>query len=291
MAAGVLLLGASPAVHAGDVILTGNVLKVGVSDGGSLIDSAFTVGINQSPNHDGVFPPYDFLKPGTPFEFYSIGANNSSATQGAGDYATNQFGGTTTNTSSGTLLSTSTTGTHWGDLAWNQSMSFGLNGGTIDFSVTLTNTGNTTLGNVVYARGLDPDQDVYAGGGYATTNTIVNGNLVTARAPITDWTIGIFSDSMYAHTPSISGAWYTNPYTLQSPINDGYGDNTINMAWNLGSMDPGASKTVTFQYRIAETHGEVENPDAVPDSGSTLLLLGIAFAALAGFSFRREILA
>ncbi len=280
--AGLLALLLLPSARAGDQILTGNVLKVGISDGGSLIDSAFTVGIDQSPTQNGVFTGFDFLKPGTPFEFWSVGADGNSGTQGAGNYAYNAFGGTTTNTSAGSLLSTSTTGLHFNDISLSQLMSFGQNSGIIDFSVTLTNIGNAPLSNVVYARGLDPDQDVYAGGGYETTNTVVSGDLVTARAPVTDWTIGIYSNSSYAHTPTVQSSWATNPYTLLTPHNDGYGDYTINMGFDLGTLNVRESKTVTFQYRVAETHGEVEHP-GVPDSGSTLSLMGVAFAACAGF--------
>jgi len=110
---------------------------------------------------------------------------------------------------------------------------------------------------VVYARGLDPDQDVYAGGGYVTKNTIASGNLVYGSAPITDWTIGIFSDSPYSHVPSIRADWSSDPYSLLTPRNDGDGDYTINMVFDIGTLGAGQSANVDFQYRIAETGGGV----------------------------------
>lgn len=288
IAAGLLAIVAVQSVNAADVILTGNVLKVGVNNTGGLIDSGFTVGINYSQTGNSVFPSYDFIKPGTPFEFFSVGVNGSWNDQGYNPG--NAFGGTTSNTSAGSVLSAHTTGITALGLDITQDLSFTQNGGTIDFTVTFANNNTFALNNVVYARGLDPDQDVFAGGGYPTTNAIPNGNLVTGSAPITDWTIGIFTDSMYAHTPSVQAGWDTNPYNLLTPRNDGYGDYTINMAWNLGDIAAGASKTVTFQYRIAETKGEVVDPDgpSVPDSGSTVALLGLAMLSMVGFNLRRK---
>jgi hypothetical protein len=107
---------------------------------------------------------------------------------------------------------------------------------------------------------------------------------VIGSAPLTDWTIGIFTDSAIAHTPSVRRDWSSDPYSLLLPVNDGYGDYTLNMAWNVGTLAAGSSATITFQYRIAETSGGVVTPPpppGVPDATSTLglLLLGLGGAA------------
>lgn len=265
------------ALHAADAILTGNYLKVGVNNSGGLIDSSFNVGITYDKTGTATFPPYDFLKPGTPYEFGAVGYNSNSATFGY--YDGNTIGGTTTDTSAGTTLSTNTVAT-WNSLSITQNMWFSKDGGTIYFDVKLKNISTDLLSNVVYARGLDPDQDVYAGGSYDTNNSIVSGDLVTGSAPTTDWTIGIFSDSTFAHTPTIRSAWpYGDPYGLLTPRNDGNGDYSINMAWNIGSLAAGATADVTFQYRIAPTKDEVVTPPGtgVPDAASTL---GLTLGAL-----------
>ena len=126
---------------------------------------------------------------------------------------------------------------------------------------------------------------------YQGANSIVNGNLVTGSAPVTDWTIGIFSNSSYAHTPTIQYSWTSDPYILQVPHDDGYGDWTINMGWNIGTLAAGETAVVNFQYRIAETKGEVVTPHVpgVPDTTSTLAVLGATLLGLAGF--RRKFLA
>jgi len=120
---------------------------------------------------------------------------------------------------------------------------------------------------VVYARGLDPDQDVYAGGLYNTNNTIASGDLVYASAPITDWTIGIYSNSSYDHVPTISYYWpFADPYSLLTPRDDGNGDYSINMAFDIGTLAPGASADIAFQYRIADTSGGVAVRNPPPSS-------------------------
>lgn len=271
------LLALSGVSYAGTYTYDGQYLRVGISNSGGLIDDGFVVGIDYDKTGTSTWTGFDFLKPGTPFEFYSIGVNG--AWQAAGYDSGNNFGATTTDTSAGSVFSAMTTFAY-GDLTGVQTMSFASGAGTISFNVVLTNSGSTAL-DVVYARGLDPDQDVYAGGGYPTTNTIVNPDLVTGSAPITDWTIGIFSNSSFAHVPGVSAPWSQDPYNLLTGPNDGFGDYTINMAWDLGTLAPGAQAAFGFEYRIAETQGGVVNPGAVPEPG-TMLLMGTALAGLFG---------
>jgi len=265
------------AVPASAVVLDGNYLRVGVSNSGGLIDDAFTVGIDYDKNGTGTWTGWDFLKPGTPYEFHSIGYGGGTW-NAAGYYHGNSFSATSVNTSAGTTNSAVTTGTY-GPLSIAQTLSYADSSGFIDFYVRLTNTSGAAVTDVVYARGLDPDQDVYAGGGYPTTNVISSGDLVYAAAPITDWTIGIYSNSAYPHVPTINSGWDSDPYSLLTPRDDGYGDWTINMAFDIGTLDPGQYADIYFQYRIAETHGGVT---PIPEP-CTMILFGTGIAGAAGF--------
>jgi hypothetical protein len=278
----VVWLTLSVTAYADTFDLTGNYLHVGVSNSGGLIDDGFGVGIDYDKTGTSTWTAYDFLKPGSPFEFYSIGVDGTWAP--AGYSSGNSFGASTTNTSAGAMNSAVTTGLY-GDVAFTQTLSYAKSAGAIDFQVLLTNTGSTSH-DVVYARGLDPDQDSYVYGSSWTSNSVVNGNLVIGSGPYTDWTIGIFSDSTVAHTPTVDAGWDQDPYDLLVAHDDGYGDYTINMAWDIGTLAPGADATLTFQYRIAETAGEVVNPNLVPVPGAVLLgSLGLSFA---GWLLRRR---
>ena len=277
-----IMLGFPSFAMADTLVFDGDYLRVGVSNSGGLIDDNFVVGIDYDKTGTSTWTTYDFLKPGTPFEFYSVGVGGDWNT--AGYSSGNSFSATTTDSTAGGVFS-SVTNFSYGQLLGVQTLSFPAGSGTISFEIVLTNSGESALEDVVYARGLDPDQDVFAGGGFATTNTIVNGNLVIGSAPITDWTIGIFSDSTYEHVPGISSPWDQNPYALLLGPNDGFGDYAINMAWNLGSLNAGESATFAFEYRIAETSGEVIG--TVPEP-STMLLLGAGLAGLAAVVRKRQ---
>jgi hypothetical protein len=282
-----LILAVSATAGATTFTMAGDYLRVGVSDSGGLIDDNFVVGIDYDITGTSSWTSYDFLKPGIPFEFYSIGYAGS--WDAAGYDHGNSFGASSTNTSAGTTNSGTTVGTY-GPLSFQQDLWYADDSGFIDFHVTLTNTSTTAVSDVVYARGLDPDQDVYAGGGYPTTNAIPSGDMVYASAPVTDWTIAIFSDSSYAHTPSVqgpaSGGWLSDPYGLLTPHLEVYGDYSINMAWDIGTLNPGESAEIYFQYRIAETHGGV---DPVIPEPMTMLAIGMGIAGLAGYVRKRKL--
>lgn len=243
-------------------ILEGNVLRVGVSNTGGLIDDAKTVGIDYDKNGTAAWTTYDFLTPGSPFEFYSIGVDDiwDEAGYSSGD----AFGATTTNTSSGSALAALTTGSFNG-LDITQVLTFLNDSGVIDFTITLTNSSETIMTNLAYARGLDPDQDVYAGGGYSTNNDIPRSDLVTATATVTNWTIGI-RDSVGGGVPSVDSGWDQNPYNLFIPHNDGNGDYTINMTWQRASLATGESWVIKFQYIIDDTLAGVVDPFTITTS-------------------------
>jgi len=268
-----MVLGLGTVAHAASFTLSGTYLNVGVSNSGGLIDDAFTYGINP------VGTNVDFLKPGNPFEFYSIGVNGSWATAGwGGGYYTpaNPFNTTTNDISSLTpgKLTASSMGffTLGGSQLQiiNQFAWFDKNEMTIHFSADLLNMGSTTATNVVYARGLDPDQDVNGYGSSSTINTMT-ANSVSAYGPLSKYTISIIDNAMsVTGVPSVSN-WATDPYYLLTAGTIGDGDYTIAMAWNIGDIGPHQSVEIDYAYKIS----------AVPLPPSILFLApGLAGLAL-----------
>lgn len=265
-----LVLGLALSAQAASFVLGGNILDVGVSSSGGLVNDVLNQGITYKPGP----LPNDFTLPGTPFEFYAIGVGGTSAAAGVMSNDTNTFNMVTTNYSTATLLHAQTTNGVFtvggASLIYTQNVYFDINSSTINFSVDILNAGSTAINNVVYARGLDPDQDVFLGGGYATNNSIGAGT-VTAVGPLSNLYITI-KDLTGGGVSAISSGWSTDPYVLLGGPNDGNGDYTINMAWNIGTLEAGRSYEIDFQYQI----GVVPVPPSVVLLGSALLgLLGL----------------
>ncbi len=265
-------VGAAGSLQAASFVLTGTQMTVGVDESGGLIDASFTAGIIPAWR-----PAVDYLRPGSPFQFYSIGVDGQWNTAG---YAPgNVFSASTANTSAGPTLSATTTGT-FGSLSFTQLLWFGINDTTIRYEITFENTGPLTLTDVVYAVGLDPDQEEFIlSGVFDTLNSIPDGNTVIATgANFGDW-IRIFSNDPLAHVPSVDINWDTDPYNLLVPHNDGDGDNTINMAFRIGDMAPG--QVVTFGY-------EISIGTVIPEPRDYALLGGLGLLGFAAYRrFRR----
>jgi hypothetical protein len=259
-------VGAAGSLQAASFVLTGTQMTVGVDESGGLIDASFTAGIIPAWR-----PAVDYLRPGTPFQFYSIGVNNQWLS--AGYSPGNNFGASTVNTSAGPILSARTTGT-FGDLSFTQLLWFGVNDTTIRYEITFMNNGLAPLENVVYAVGLDPDQEADLGITYDTLNFIPDGNRVIAAGPtVGDW-IRISSYDVLPHVPSVDVDWNEDPYFLLTGPNDGHGDNTINMAFRIGDMLPG--QMVSFGYAISI--GTV-----IPEPRAYALLGGLGLLGFAAY--------
>lgn len=264
---------AAGSLQAASFVLTGTQMTVGVDESGGLIDASFSAGIIPAWR-----PAVDYLRPGSPFQFYSIGVNGQ--WDSAGYDSGNNFGATTVNTSLGPILSATTTG-RFGDLSFTQVLWFGINSTTIRYEITFENTGPSPLSDVVYAVGLDPDQEAdIPPFDFATLNSIPDGDTVIATgATYGDW-IRIYSNDRLDHVPSVDEGWNTDPYfLLNMPPNDGDGDNTINMAFAIGDLAPG--QVVNFGYEIAI--GTV-----IPEPRDYALLGGLGLLGFAAWRrFRR----
>ncbi|MGD0828632.1 MAG: hypothetical protein ABSA09_11185 [Desulfobaccales bacterium] len=281
-----LLVGLAPSPgNANTFILTGNYLDVGISNSGGLINdtpggpyyaATGSTGIRYAPAGNGIYTAVDFLTPGSPLEFYSIGVNGINLGS-AGYWDGNTFGMNTTNVSTGSVQSSASFSFAGAStLLLIQTVHFLNNSKDISFTIEMQNLGGSTLNNIVYARGLDPDPDFIPYGNYSTNNSIAGG-VVTAVGPRTNYSIAIQNVGKIAGVPSITD-WDQNPYDLLLPTNLGNGDYTIDMAWDIGTLLPGQSAEVDFQYNI---NGPVPLPP-------TVLLLGSGLFSLAFLGRRRK---
>jgi hypothetical protein len=253
----VTLFGAQSAMA--DVTVSGDYLKFGVGDNGSLIDFATFTGLQFDPTGTGNFAGApDFLTPGSPFAFFSVGVNNSYQVAGGGG-SNNPFSSVTgTLSNSGTTYVITSAGTYSG-LNISQIITFDLNSSVIHTEVLLTNRSGHALNNVVYGAGLDPDQDATCCT-FSTMNTINGqgmGAEVMATGMYTGLSITMTNTSGWAAVASVSN-WETNPYSLSGPpVNYGDGDYTIGLGYKFGTVANNAQIAIGYDYTIA---GQVPEP-------------------------------
>jgi hypothetical protein len=287
----------SSALFADSFVLSGNYLNVGVSNSGGLVDDATSCGIQFDPAGGGSYGPSDFVAPGVPFEFWSLGLDTAVAgpifvSSGNALLASaypalsngNPLNMVTTNTSSGSTLSAHSVGT-WEELniGVTQDLWFDTNESTIHFHTAITNSNEADIQGA-FARGADPDQDANTYFDYTTLNTIPSANSVTAVGPESGLYITLIDEAKYPDgIPSIGGPssdWPTDPFFLfNTPPNDGDGDNSINLAWS-GLLQGGQTVDLYYAYKLGPT-----NP--VPEP-CTLSLLGLGAMGLLGLRRRKQ---
>ena len=271
------LLAAYAAPAMADVTLIGDYLKVGVNDGGSLINFATLTGLQFDPTGTGNFnSTHDIITPGNPFAFYGIGINGDYAVAGGG-LSANPFHSVTFSASgNGNNFALTVGGTYKG-LQIQQTLSFAKDSNVIHTTVVLTNTTTASLNDVVYGVGLDPDQDAYAGS-HNTQNSILGQGVdasVSATGPLSNVAITLSNTSGWAATNANVSHWTTNPYDLTGPvINSGNGDSIINLGYNLGSIAAGSQRSLGYDYTISSV-------SAVPEPGTYgMMLAGIGLLGL-----------
>ncbi|RZT10422.1 VPLPA-CTERM protein sorting domain-containing protein [Duganella sp. CF402] len=277
----VTLFGAQSAMA--DVTVSGDYLKFGVGDNGALIDFGLygwpVTGLQFDPSGTGNFSGApDFLTPGTPFAFFSLGVNSAVATAGGGGQ-NNPFSSTTATLSNVGTTYVFTSGGTYAGLNISQTITFDTNSNIIHTDVVLTNKSNGVLSNVTYAAGLDPDQDATCCT-YSTINTIGGqgmGAEVTALGAYTGLSITMSNTSGWAAVASISG-WETNPYTLSGAVIDyGNGDNTIALGYKFGDMAKNQQIAIGYDYTVA----------AVPEPATYGMLLA-GLGAVGAIARRRK---
>ncbi len=281
---------ALPGVHTGSnasgLFLGGNYIELGIrtnnsigkfgadtNPGGSFTgrtnaSNAAIAGIGMVGDADGFATGavlnVDYFMPGTPEEgFYAGYKVGGVATTGK------NFGTSVTNTSSGNTLSALVTGST-GSLRVEQAISFQVNDLFFKNTVTLTNTGASTLDNVRFMRSFDPDNTVDKSGSYSTVNTIERtiaagdgvavvsaksstGDTYYTRSGSKQATILYYSSDSRAKVGMAtsglapSGVYDANVYDSSSAKGTvGTYDAYISIAFDVGSIAAGSSVTVTY---------------------------------------------
>lgn len=276
-----LMFPAAAQVVSGNGFLKGNYVEAGIRSNGAFGSSVSApadfiasgasrysgrVGFIADVGKDGWTtgsPAYigDFFLPGSPYEAFSVKINGSLyENQGGGSEAIP--GSVTGFSSDGT-----TSSVEWLGLINNiqvrQVASIGKNKSYILIRVTLKNTGSSTVNDIFYTRSVDPDNEVDQGGDFNTRNTIEEQNptvsnmaLVSGKGLSHNSYLGLGTKDCRARVAVMSsfssdGEQIFNGngrVYLKNKGASAVGDNAIAVAFNVGSLAPGESATVSMAY-------------------------------------------
>ncbi|MFN0093386.1 MAG: PEP-CTERM sorting domain-containing protein [Dehalococcoidia bacterium] len=297
--AGVAVIGLAAQASAAPLTLTGNYVQVGVNDNGTLGSGGATPpGMLHDPTGTGSFAPggipNDYLTPGSPHEGFAVKYATSPTSgrtqllndnQGPADFGTAAptpivDGATWTSSVAGVLQITNT---------------YKVTANSERVVISTTITALAALLDVVFGRSVDPDPDVNRFGDFVTVNqrgnaTLSANDFVGSKGNVSGLFLALLnlSGNTYAHDTGISGFCCNN----DDPDNvlAGYGatfpgtstgDEGLQMAWRLGDMAEGTSKTIDYAYVFGAKIDDVIVDERVPVP-ATAVLFGAALLGLAG---------
>ncbi|NDW34601.1 DUF4347 domain-containing protein [Yangia sp. PrR007] len=273
-------------------IMQNRYVRFGYSDDGTLgYGGNTTPGIFYDPDGVGNFvSTADWLTPGTAFEGFSLTADGRTYTElnsnggGAATAGTVQVS-TDLTTEGGNTWGSVTYSSEFGGLIVEQTYTLaGPDAKVITMSVTVINSGDSSVYDVSYARFIDPDVDAQTST-FSTENTrgaegIDAEDIVLATGPNSGRVLGLYSDSTFTHNTSVSTGWSQAPATYLSGV-DGDGgsnsDSVIGMGFDLGDFAAGESKTFSLAYVFSPSAAELADSVAeVPPSNAVPTLTDIA---------------
>ncbi len=219
----------------------------------------------------------EYVNHGTPISWYTL---RSSAGINDASLGANPFGATTY--AAGTQA---TTTLGFGGLTFMQTAVLTA-ANVLSVTVNIANYTGQAMNSVLWGVGFDPDQGMSLGGSYSTDNTVLgqganaavrasyNGHSVTLRN-----TTGAAANAITAYIDPWSCCSVVDPAAAisaaQAVGTNILGDNSVSLAYDLGTLAHGQSVTIGYEYVFA-----------VPEPGTYGMLL--AGLALVGVMVRRR---
>lgn len=160
---------------------------------------------------------------------------------------------------------------------------------TLAVTVSITNTTGADLTNVYWGVGFDPDQDIVSGSTFETMNSITGtgGNAaVSAAGPSSGYTVTLMNNTTSGATDirgfinvgdCCSDVDPAYAYTYGQVLGyNNYGDDSISLAYSMGTLAAGQTATLGYNYVFAP----------VPEAETYGMML--AGLGLVGFMVRRR---
>lgn len=259
------------------IVMESGYVKAGVSDDGTFgVGGTTTPGILYDENGTGNYGVDDYLTPGTPFEFFTLqitGDTNVTYTNN------NSKSSPDMNTSISGDMHTVTAVSSTPDGLLELTQTYTLDDGSkiIQVDASVENISATTIKNAKFSRGLDPDVDVVTYGSYDTNNTrgydgsaeglpvFPATDVVIAEGISTKKVISLLYTGKLPHNTNVDRSWGVIPSVILEGKNDGFGDYTINVAMDLGKMEPG--DIVEFRYGYVLGDNLADLGDILPPEG------------------------
>jgi fibronectin-binding autotransporter adhesin len=256
-------LGAPTAALAQSVVLSGDYVRVGINDKGTLgTGGTVRPGILYDGTGTGTFDPnHDYLTPGSPMEGFvvkgSSGAGAFTATNNNASLGSVSItGGVLTSYNGAAYLGTTYdqravwTGIYGSLFSVTHDYHFNATGQQLFISTTITALTNLTA--LTFTRFEDPDAVAAPGDSSATNNFRGSGavpttDLVYAEALVSKYVIGFYSADPTPHNTGVPG-FTANPTGYLAGTFLGNGDYTIGMGFTIGSLLSGASINLNYSY-------------------------------------------
>lgn len=297
VAAGTLCAGAALAAP---ITLTGDYLQVSISDYGTFgMNGGGRPAFVHDPTGTGSFDlTTDYIAPGVPHDGFSLISDQFGFTENDND-GPGEFG-----FNSPSLLTGSAARGYANAVTWSGGLvgfievtnSYFFNPGDERVLVETTVTALSDLTNLAFARSVDPDS-----GGTTSINERGNAtfsidDFIGSESAANGRTLALVNvnDGGKAHSTSIQASCCSNinPYDVLNHTGGDLGlastgDDGLNLAYLLGTLNNGQSTTFQYAYAVGLGLDDIEDPDDVP-APAALGLLGLGIAGLGALRRRRQ---
>jgi subtilisin family serine protease len=231
-------------VVTGPFDVTASPLSLGIASDGSFVGSSI----------GAQWGGAEFLRHGSYLATFAVSIDGRNYSNGAPSNST-AFPVTITDLSSGTNHAFRISGSPRAGVLFERLVSWSDGDSYARVATTITNTSSSAIAGVALLENHDPDPN----GVFSTTNDVSRGGRLATGAA------GAFAMALGSSDPravaSAEGFYVTDPFAvISSPVdpNGAVDDIAINLAFNIGSLAPGASETCVFAVMFGASQAALE---------------------------------